>query len=365
MLNSRLYTALVETFGEVNVQNRSNAGAYNLPPTKNSMLKRMSKERKYAHVINWGETYNVRCPVCDDHAKRLYISYLTGKNVTKSGSTWQFGRVAVCHNERCQLTDTLEEILAMAETFTDLEVEEVSAAASEKYMNFVATDIQLPKAFPLYSKGVPPSVHQYLWNRGFDPTVLARDYEIRYLPTGTHLWTKDDEEQTKVVTFTDRILIPIVQGLIVTGWQARVVDEGYSGKSKYLFPPVTETNNVGKQYWLYNKDKALFHLDMTICEGVTDVWKIGTSAVCTFGKTLSERQIYEMKLLWGWKGSCVICADYDAVEKWEENANRLRQEKVFPKGVIVIPFPKDADPADYDTPYLTELIASWRTQCHN
>jgi hypothetical protein len=259
----------------------------------------------------------------------------------------------------------LDEVLELADTYTDIEVEEVSAAASQKYMNFVDTDIEMPKAFPLYSKGVPKSVHEYLWSRGFDPAVLARDYEIRYLPSGTHLWTKQDEEQTKVMTYEPRILIPIVQGLIISGWQARVVSEDYDGKSKYLFPPISETNNQGKQYWLYNKDKALFHHDVTICEGVTDVWKIGKSAVCTFGKTLSERQIYEMKLLWGWKGSCVICADHDAIDKWEENANLLRQEKVFPKGVAVIPFPKGADPADYDTEYLTKLIAEWRLNCHN
>jgi hypothetical protein len=323
----------------------------------------MSKETKYAHVTDWGETYNVRCPVCDDHKKRLYISYFTGQDVRISNSTWQFGRVAVCHNEQCHLTSLIDDILKKAEQFTEHEVKEVSQAAAQKYMNYVGAEVQMPKCFPLYSKGVPPSVHAYLWKRGYDPSALARDYEIRYMPKGTHMWTKEDG--TKVHSREDRIMIPIVQGLFVVGWQARVVQEDYDGKMKYVFPPVKETHGGGKKNWLYNKDKALFHADVTICEGVTDVWRIGDSAVCTFGKSLSERQIHEMKLLWGYKGSCVICADHDAIDKWNDNANILRQQQIFPKGVAVIPFPIGYDPADYPSYELHQMIADWRTQCHN
>ena len=361
-LNKRLHCALIEVFGDVGVHNVGNPGAFSLPPSNGSMLrKHKHRDKKYAHVEDWGETYSVRCPVCDDHKQRLYISYFTGKIIEKSGTAWQFGMVGTCHNEKCHIREELLEIVRISEDYTDVEVEEVTLKAAVTYKTFVKTNVSLPKAFPLYASNVPPHVLQYLWDRGYDPSELAKNHEIRYMPADTLLWTKEDGEEVK--SFEDRILIPVIQGLCVTGWQARVVDKNYTGKCKYLFPSTQGLH--GKSTWIYNMDKAKFHQDMVICEGVTDVWKIGPQAVCTFGKSLSERQMYIMQMLWEYKGSCVICADFDAIAQWEKNADILRKRKIFPKGVAVIPFPEGYDAADYDPETLTTMIAQWRATCHN
>jgi hypothetical protein len=362
-VNPRLYSALIDRFGDVGIHNRGAVGQYTCPPTKHSFLKRVHKETKFAHVVNWGETYSVCCPVCNDRKKRLYISHFTGRGTKVADSKYQFGNVAVCHNEKCDLRDTLREIKTAAEEYTDIQVEEINARSRVKYMNFVRSDIDLPVSYPLLSSIVPHHVHKYLGDRGFIPTDLSRDHELRFLPTGSELWKMEDG--TVVKTYEDRVLIPVVQGLIVKGWQARVVDPKYTGNKKYMFPPAAAVGGGSKQQWLYNMDVAKFHTDMVICEGVTDVWKVGPSAVCTFGKHLSEDQLHILKLLWGYKGSCVICADPDAVDKWQEQAQMLRERKVFPKGVVVIPFPAGYDPGDYTTDALTGMIANWRTTCHN
>ena len=137
LMNKRLHCALVDRFGDVGVQNRGYEGRYSCPPTKNNYLKKIRKETKFAQVNEWGETCSVNCPLCGDSRKRLYISHFTGRDVKVSNSKYQFGKVAVCHNEKCDLRELLNEILDEAEKLTDIQMDELSAQSRVKYMNFV------------------------------------------------------------------------------------------------------------------------------------------------------------------------------------------------------------------------------------
>ena len=86
-------------------------------------------------------------------------------------------------------------------------------------------------------------------------------------------------------------------------------------------------------------------ITFVICEGVTDVWRVGRNAVALFGKHCSPAQLEVMKALWGFSGSAVVCLDGDARKDAGHLVNQLRKEKVFPRGVGIAELPEIYDPA--------------------
>jgi DNA primase len=160
------------------------------------------------------------------------------------------------------------------------------------------------------------------------------------------------------VFYEDRLVVPVVQGRMLVGYQARVI-QGESA-CKYL------TVSVKTAASLYNRDVAMFQRDIVLVEGVTDVWRIGPSSVALFGKTVKSGQLALMKLLWGFSGSCVVCLDRDdphAAEAQRKMVQLLRQEKVFPRGVSGAELPPGKDPADVPLPLLLEILEGARRQC--
>ena len=162
------------------------------------------------------------------------------------------------------------------------------------------------------------------------------------------------------------MLIPILQGRRIISWQARTFDPD-AKKFKYLFPPKCK-----KSTYLYNMDNALFTENCVLVEGVTDVWRVGpggsqgeSQAVALFGKSMSTRQEWMMKHLWGYDGSCVILLDPDAELVMRKLCARLRKNEIFPKGVPYLVLAKGYDPAMYGRPELLELIRQARTKCTN
>lgn len=383
LLNPSLYAALVDRFGDVRVTNEGIPGEYTCPPLGKGRFKRGTKEIKFASVLDWGEVYSVCCPGCRDMRHRLFISHYTGESVAlkttkdkktgeKKPSDWyQFGSVYHCHNEQCVLTDEMRQITHKAREYKATKGwQTVVENRPSKFTKYVLAEIQLPMAYPLMSSGTPDRAREYLQSRLFDTNEIMSVFDIRFLPKGSQLWKSTEDEW--LVSRYDRLLIPIYQGLRVVGWQARMIDKITDKKQKkYIFPPLRETHNIGKNNWLYNKDVAKFHEDMVLVEGVTDVWRVGPNAVCSFGKTLSPKQIHSLKLLWGYSGSCVICFDSDTWTKPKEKARldmlvrKLREEKVFPRGVAVLYLPEGYDPADYPREQLLDMIAQTRAHCTN
>ena len=207
--NKELYTALVNTYPDVQVVNSGNPGSYTYPPQKGSGLRRGNKTKvPLGRVEEWGEIYALRCPICQDNKPRLYISHYTGAKAytkevkdkktgkLKKGSPVKFVIVSVCHNERCNVSREVQAVFDLAG-----EISEFITHAPTKYKGGVIDSVQLPVNHSLFDPCVPASVLDYIAARGYAPDYLQRTFDIRYMPPGTYMWPR--ETDGKVVNSWD------------------------------------------------------------------------------------------------------------------------------------------------------------------
>jgi len=348
MLNPPLYNALVKKFGDVKISRENDPAQYSIPSGKYSCF--TSKQTKYADLDDWGESYEVCCPVCGDTRHRLRFCHLWGEKVVPKGTKKPvyFGTYCFhCYNEGCHKKQD------MWNKLKDLDIDktdEVATFNSKKvsFKKIVDVDIALPKgALPLIDNALPGYVKDYLKDRELDIEELNDIYMCKYVPAGLE-WQSEDKTHT-VTFYEDRLLIPIMQKGIQVSWQARRFNDD-ADTLKYLFPP-----GCKKNHYLYNMDNALLHSDLVICEGVTDVWRVGQNAVALFGKSLSPMHVELMRVLWGFDGKAVIALDPDAEKAANSMARLLRVKKVFPKGVAVLHLDK-GDPDNYSRAEINALI---------
>ena len=167
-----------------------------------------------------------------------------------------------------------------------------------------------------------PQLHRdYLIGRNFDPDQIQKDYKIMSCyETGNYSY---------------RIIVPIIIDGITVNFTARDVtglqDNKYKNcKNNEVILPMKET--------IYNidsiKNKAI------ICEGVTDVWRIGKGCVATMGVeyTSSQLSLLAQKEL----DEIYILFDSDAIMKAEKLANSI---STFCSKVEVVEL-EIGDPAD-------------------
>ncbi len=145
-----------------------------------------------------------------------------------------------------------------------------------------------------------------------------------------------------------RLIIPIHSNGKPVGWQARYLgNPPDKNVPKYL----TMTGFKKTQY-LYNLDTARKYPYVIVCEGCTDVWRVGPNAVALFGKTLSPTQRLLLGTHWS-KGAVVVLLDSDAGDEGQAVYDALRD--VVPQRVLV-GLPDGKDPADMTWDQLNQLI---------
>lgn len=352
ILNPKLYAALQKVFGVVRVASPGCEGSYSCPNF--GTVGRNFKQ--FATVESWGEKYAVCCPICKETRFRLVFSYLWGQQ-TRSGSRkkpiYFSNRLYVCYNERCDLTAYFQKIREhMGEP---LEVK----LQVEPFIRYTRVGIELPKGcLPITHEDVPQYVIDYLAARKFSSEELEREFQVKYIPAGTLLWYQQDGSEFRL--YEDRIFIPIIQGRKLVAWQLRDV----TGKSKIKYLTLRDFR---KSSSLYNYDNALMYPDIVICEGVTDVWRVGKQAVALFGKELSRGQLELMKVLWAFDGCAVVLVDADAQKESQRIANTLRRYKIFPRGVYELRL-EQGDPADCEQNKLLDMLeqagkqSDWRAE---
>jgi hypothetical protein len=192
--------------------------------------------------------------------------------------------------------------------------------------------------------GNHPAV-RYLVDRRFDVAELARLWNVRHVSG----WS-----QTPAA---NRIVIPIYRPtrlfdlagatnpLMLAGWQARFVGEPAPSIPKYLFP-----SNFQKARVLYGLPEAVRSTGpVYLCEGPTDVWRIGPGAVAPFGKQLSRDQL--LLLVHHFSGRpVVVLFDDGASEDAERVFRDLRNARSIGEGdnrVVLGQLPSGReDPAD-------------------
>jgi len=330
MINELLFQALVEAGVDPEIVRENDSGSYKVD-TIPSGFQKGKKKLATASMIDWGECISFKCPICEDHTRRAFVSHRWN---TRLGNVQFSDRLYKCHNEDCQKTRDMYNFfkgLKLPEDYSTVSVSQDPKKTTKevKDAQFLIKTEELPwPSYNLSDPRGPQEVVDYLQARNFDITELDKNFGVRSVPAGAE-W----KSETKVTTFPQpRVLIPVFQHMHLIGWQARSIEAGVK-KFKYLFPPGAQ-----KRQWLYNFDTALLYPEVIIFEGVTNVWRTGPDAIACFGKGISADQMTLMKLVWGFDGTGVICFDEDVYEKDIDIrlAGLLNSQRVFPLGTSVL-----------------------------
>lgn len=341
-LNLPLYQVLQARFRRVKVVNQGQRRLARQIPDAT----RPRKQR--TEVTQRGEQYAIDCPFCGGSRQRLYVSYLYGIRDRVSGSS-NFG-LLYCHNEKCH------ERQANRDRFRDMVALPPGRRARQE--GGVATRVALaasspPPAMTLPADRTPLSgltdTHPaitYLQERRFDPLDLWSVWEVCHVSG----WSPVAANR---IVFPLHCLSPAFwvpgQGepprIVLAGWQARVIGPAPSGVPKYLFPAGMQKSSL-----LYGLPQALHTAGpVYLCEGPTDVWRVGPGAVAVFGHDLSEQQ--KLLAVHYFAGRpIVILPDQDAIDAGRQIQRKLTLARAIDHGdnrVVVAALPPGReDPAD-------------------
>jgi len=118
---------------------------------------------------------------------------------------------------------------------------------------------------------------RYLKDRGLDPDEIERLWNVQGIGLSSSLaW---------------RLFIPVYQDDDVVSWTTRSIARQAGGGPRYISAK-PEDESVPLKHVLYGEQYA--RQAIIICEGPTDVWRIGPGAVATFGVNYSSYQFNRM-----------------------------------------------------------------------
>lgn len=200
-----------------------------------------------------GEWLNLTCPQC-------------GKK--KLG--WS-GTVFYCFKcGKLPFRKTLEELTGVSFEKLDVGYKLTVEFAKEND----AKPLQLPCGM---DSSLNDSAREYLCSRGFDVDELISKYSINSIG-----WKSTP-------LFRQRIFIPHIIGGKLVSWQARA----YAGQDPRYIICESSREKVHCRSSLYNID-SVRDGRCVVVEGITDVWKLGDGAVCTFGMDYTLEQLIEL-----------------------------------------------------------------------
>jgi hypothetical protein len=307
VINKMLYRRLKSTFGSVEVVNLGEPQA-----------RKVDRKSKKVDITNFGETYKVCCPLCDDRRYRCLISHMYGTDD-------EFGRpqyrLICCFNAACPLEmkkpeayEKLKDYL-LGRKAMDLRKPHLRVSADsvlELRWEWPGKMVRLEDLQPDHE------AIQYLRSRNFNPVKLSKFFDVQ--------WCESSEN----FAANRRIIIPIYKDGVMFGWQSRLpreIDWKNCGIPKYH-----TAKHTRKGSWLYNLDAARKHKVAVLCEGATDVWRIGPCAAAYFGGALTAAQVrliltsfidYSVIMLPHRDVWEKIDSDRKVRDKWEEQFDML------------------------------------------
>lgn len=296
-------------------------------------------------ILAWGECYNVDCPFCRDSRGRLSINHRYGAYDAISESNNL--HLARCFNEDCLKGEgRYTQLKEMIFGFLNRD-QRRGLSFVQQSLKPVVSSATLPKA-ELPGQVVPldalPENHlaiQYLRKRQFDPVELAQDWDVGYCYHAS----------SRVSLAQDRLIIPFIEKGTLVGWQARCPDEKpwkMLREPKYFTMP-----GMPKGRLLYNYEKASNEPVIVVCEGPTDVWRVGPVGVALLGKQATRAQEELLAKLAATK-PLVLLLDGDALNDQECLQKQLKDRA--PNGLVSLVLPPDQDPGDLTREELWELI---------
>jgi len=153
----------------------------------------------------------------------------------------------------------------------DYKVTRVKVKAKDKIAT--ATKCKLPWNQPLNKRA-----RSYLRGRRFNPAHIA------------HLWDICSTHEMSTTMFQNRIIAPIYsQGRLVS-FQTRDITN--RANLRYITAS-KEEEVIHHKHLLYGMDQVPTD-SMVVVEGITDVWRLGFGAVCTFGIKYTNYQLLQL-----------------------------------------------------------------------
>ena len=313
--------------------------------------------------VTGGEEYAVNCRFCKDRKHRLVFHYLWDADIYAGTIHYKCSNSLVqCFNEQCQsvpenhnsLVRWVRQALTKDNTVAAAEIQATEDGEDE---NSLKNQVPLPpNLLDIDSPNLPYYVRNY-WlgtdkekgERGFTAQHL-RDFGIRftYLPFAVKLGAPLCQQMVSILPvhqngdywFFQIRMIPI-QGDIRNGYET---DQFGEQLPKYIIPKGSRKN-----WALYNIDRARYYNTVYVVEGITDVMRIGPSAIARFGKTLSHAQFTQMNRLLAGKEIVIIpdMDDPEAVEHAVKQKAMLENTGNFRK-VTMIRLPGNIDPGDLE-----------------
>ena len=219
---------------------------------------------------------NVPCPFCTGEHEGYHLGFpLHGKTFV----CWRCGKHSLLEGLTTLLNISFKDARLVANKYGGLSVIKDKPKPQIQTLKF---------KYPSNTGKMEKAHRRYLKERGFDPKHLEEVWGI--LGTGPLSFLKDGD---KLIDYKHRILIPIYwDGQIVT-FQTRLIKEIQHNTVKYLACPKAREKIHHKhivyahpEYW----EKMKGGLGI-IVEGVTDVWKLGEIAICTFGIKYKKEQV--------------------------------------------------------------------------
>lgn len=280
-------------------------------------------------IVKGGEYYLVNCPYCNDTRHRLWINHRFA----------EFPWLCVCYNEGCLEHQSRKDQLRLQLRLAR------GARLAVLPADTKARDPLQAAEWPgecVRLTALPDNHHalRYLRYRGFDPVQLAERYDIRYCTRCGPEW----------VPALGRLIIPVYWDHKLVGWQAREVERSPRFAEKYWTMP-----GMPRRDLLYNFDQARAQPYVVICEGPTDVWRIGPSGVALFGKSASMTQVHLLQTLIDRRTPILVMLDGDAAEAAKELTRLLAETR--PHGVLRVELLPDQDPGGLDTDIVDGLVA--------
>lgn len=353
MLNPGLYRALTACFSLVKIQNGG-------MPRKVVYVPDGSRSGKFkAKTMDYGETYVVDCPFCGDRRRRLYVSHWYGVYDRTTGSKnlhcWR------CFNERCDADCAKVREFAARLFRHGYRCGRLTAAfAGHESPRQPCEQAVLPVGFtPLHELPASHDARRYLLDRGFDPVDLSIRWGVGYC----------EQLRAPKMSGAGWIVVPIYRlkrgfttdqpEVALAGWQARIIGAAPSGKSKYYSSDGLDASSL-----FYGLPQAL-NTDgpVVLCEGVTDVWKIGPGGLATFGKRprLSARQLELLRTGFADR-PIVILPDRGAEQECLDLLRHLRSElagESDDRDIVLVELPAGVeDPGDARREQLWQCIAA-------
>ena len=329
-LNEWLYNRLVAVFGRVRVENEGvEAGDVRLDPIT-------LRPRRYSG--SGSEEYIVCCPFCGDTKGHLYLNYRYGVDDPDTYSDnvhlahcFHFNCVAD-EDHRRQLCEWILQGRRIPAKRRDLKKILARPLNPKPVSVTVAPPGTLVALLDLPEHHV---ARRYLCSRGFDLAELAARWEISCC---VHSWY--------LTAMTNRVYIPLFQRKQFVGWQGRYPGEGV--EPKYYNMP-----GLRKSELLYNRDQARETPLIVVAEGVTDVWRIGVSAVGIFGKKASQTQLLQLAEV-SQNKPLVVCLDAAAAAENLQLYQILKQLHQGPTVLVTLPAGKD--PGSLERPEVWRII---------